>query len=129
MTAILLLTLAPLLGCKKDPEPDACATACLAMEAELTAAIGAAGGEVDSEAWQGMCADAPTDADCETCFAWFQSEYIASLGVGWDCGCGFDAEGVAECRQQTGVEQSDADAAIASCELACEEQGLPLAGE
>ena len=129
MPLTILLALSLPLACKKEAEPDACATACLAMEGELTTAITAAGGTVDSAAWQEMCAQAPLDADCETCFAFFQDEYIATLGVGWDCGCGFDAEGVAECRQQTEVSDTDANAAITSCELACDEQGLAYAGE
>lgn len=125
----LILFLSLTLGCKKEPEPDACATACLALEADLTTALTDAGETVDAEAWQAMCAAAPMDADCETCFTYIQDTFMWPLGVGWDCGCGLDTEGVAECRMDTGLSDSDAQAALTNCELTCEAQGLPLAGE
>ncbi len=121
MSPLLLL----LVACAPKTSPYQCSEACLDMEAGLSGALEASGHPVDSAQWQAMCREAPTDASCEQCFQHIQQSWFAPLALAWDCGCGLDAEGVAECQQDPDPDSVTVGNALDSCLSICEDQALP----
>jgi hypothetical protein len=114
-----------LLACAPKTSPYQCSEACLDMEAGLSASLESMGHPVESAQWQAMCREAPVDASCEECFQHIQQAWFAPLGLGWDCGCGLDSQGVAECQQEPDPDSSAVGVALDSCLAICEDQSLP----
>lgn len=124
MSALLFAT-SLLSACAPKASPYRCSEACLDMEEGLSASLEANGHPVDSAQWQAMCREAPSDATCESCFQHIQESWFAPLALAWDCGCGLDAEGVAECQQATDESSPSVTTALSTCLLICEDQELP----
>lgn len=100
-----------LLGCSgsdKGASDEACERTCLDFEQTALYIAEEAGPDADgltSETWRALCAEAPTDTTCETCWMYIQQAAFDPIKVGMDCGCGFDAAGVLECSQGAVTEE------------------------
>lgn len=120
-----MLLLHSLLACGSAEE--ACRAACLDFESialELQRATGDDYPPMSSAEYKAMCDAAPRTDDCGDCYAWIQEQAYTPYAVGWDCGCGLDAAGVAECRQEPDVPEDEAAASVADCIETCEPYGL-----
>lgn len=121
----MLALLVALASCTPKESPYLCAEACLDMREDIERSVQGQGYTIDPEEWDALCLAAPAEADCATCFAHVQAAWFAPRGLAWDCGCGLDEAGVAECRQAGDAEDEEIRYALETCLASCEAQGLP----
>ena len=104
-----------------DPPSGTCEGACLNMEATALNLTG-----MESADYQALCADAPADVDCESCYIYIQDAIYSPNDIGWSCGCGLDDDSVRECIGQPDMSQDTADDLMSDCLESCEQHDLAM---